>query len=78
MKQTQAELDAAMAEFLAKQAPTVCSPIRDAKTAAIAAKLARDKRKEAEARLDVAERAERNAENRRYDDEGVYYIGGEL
>jgi hypothetical protein len=74
MKQT--DIDAAMAEFLAKQAPTACVPILTAKQAEEAAKAARvtarqQAQQEAEARA-----AEHNAENRRYDSEGVYYIGG--
>lgn len=72
----QSDIDAAMAEFLAKQAPTTCAPILTAKQSQEAAKAARAAaRQQAQAEAE-ARAAERNAENRRYDSEGVYYIGG--
>ena len=68
----QNELDAAMAEFLAKQGATVCAPILDAKASKLAAKESYQNRVAKE----QYENAAHNAENRRYDSEGIYYIGG--
>lgn len=72
------DLEKAMAEFLAKSAPTICPPVVNAKTAIELAKQTRATAKAKEEALDAAERAERNAENIRYDAEGVFYIGGKL
>ncbi len=72
------DLEKAMAEFLASKTVTVCEPVLTAKQSLELAKAKRkaDREKEEEDRR--YEAIERNAENRRYDNEGVYYIGGKM
>ena len=66
------ELAMAMAEFLAKNTPVVCDPVLSEKQAKELAKKRIEKyRQDAD-----YERAERNAENLRHDNEGFYHIGG--
>lgn len=72
------DLELAMAEFAAKQGVTVCAPVLDAKTSKELAKASYAARMQRERDTDTYERSERNAENMRYDNEGVYYIGGKL
>jgi hypothetical protein len=70
---------AALAAAMATAAITECPAVTTRKQADAIAAEARQNRM-IEARADREQRAyecsERNAENRRYDNEGVYYIGG--
>jgi hypothetical protein len=77
------EIAQAMAAFLASNAPRQCGTIADRKQARAAriesaqAQRARDMAKDANERAARrAALAERNAENKRYDAEGVWYVGG--
>lgn len=66
------DLDLAMAEFLAKNAPVICAPVLTAKQSIELAAASYKARIENERHLGVVH----NAENRRYDSEGFYYVGG--
>lgn len=69
------DIEQAIAAFAATQGATVCPAITNAKQAK---DTPRYTTKQADADKDAYERSERNAENMRYDNEGVYYIGGKL
>lgn len=70
------ELEQAMREFEARNQVVQCAPVTNAKQARELARLRRQREREQEQARDSAERAERNAENKRYDAEGVWYVGG--
>lgn len=70
------ELQKAMAEFAAKQGVTIVPPTLDAKAYKQARKDSWKAQQEVKEAAQAYENAERNAENMRYDKEGVYYIGG--
>ena len=72
------DLEKAMAEFAAKQGVTVCPALTNAKEYKTAKRESWDKQQEEKASKRRYENNERNAENMRYDSEGVYYIGGKL
>ena len=66
------DFDKAIAEFLAKNSAVVCAPILSAKQSKEASKATYEKFSQNESENN----AMHNAENKRYDSEGVYYIGG--
>lgn len=69
------DIEQATADFLAKQGATQCAAITSAKEAKATPRYTEhDARRSA----DAQDCAERNAENIRYDKEGVYYIGGKM
>lgn len=72
------DLEKAMAEFLAKQGATQCAPAATKEDYKAARRTSWQAQEERQRQERAAERAERNAENMRYDSEGVYYIGGKL
>jgi hypothetical protein len=69
------DLEQAIAAFAAQNTVTVCPAITSAKAAR---EVPRYTEKQSNADKDAYERSERNAENKRYDNEGVYYIGGKM
>lgn len=72
------DYEKAIAEFQAKQGVTVCPPLTNAKEYKTAKRESWDKQQAEKADKRAYQNAERNAENMRYDSEGVYYIGGKL
>lgn len=72
------DVQKAMADFLAKQGVTPCPPAATKAEYKAARRESWDTAEQRRMRDDVANRVERNAENRRYDNEGVYYFGGKL
>ena len=68
------DYEKAIAEFEATRGATVCVAITSAK---VAKAVPRYTAKQADADKDAAERAERRAENTRYDAEGVYIVNDE-
>ncbi len=68
------DYEKAIAEFTAKQAATVCPPAASKADYKAARRDSWDRQQDAKR----YEANERNAENKRYDNEGVYYIGGKL
>lgn len=72
------EYEKAIAEFTAKQSTTVCPPAASKADYKAARRDSWDSQKNRQQDEKRYEANERNAENKRYDNEGVYYIGGKL
>ncbi len=70
------DYEKAAAEFLAKQAVTVVPAVTTRAEHQAVRKSSFLAQKERERAANAADKAERNAENKRFDNEGVYYIGG--
>lgn len=74
------ELQKAMAEFSAKQGVTQCEPAGTKKAYQDARRESWQAQETRQANNkqwgDAWDRAEHNAENKRFDSEGVFYIGG--
>jgi hypothetical protein len=70
------DLEKAMQEFAARNGVTQCAPVTSAKQANELAKARRVEQRERERAERAARCAEQNAENARYDREGVWYVGG--
>lgn len=69
-------LDDAMRDFVARQGATQCAPVLSAKQSAELARARRIAERERAQQEHAAQCAQSNAENARYDQEGVWYVGG--